>query len=1742
MKKRKIILALSSPSDIRLIEQELSEFEIVHTSEALELQNSMQFSLILCDLYYGEKLMVYIDSAKQNNKFFFPALLFLPAAVPPPEWFDKCFDDIIRIPLSKTELRTRINTFIRLREHSETLNAHSEEKYRTIFETTGTATMLVDKDTRILRANQECYRVFGYKEEELRGQSWTNYAAPESLAFMKKINVLRNENPDKAPKRYEVKLIHKNGSLRNVLVDVALIPHSNEKIVSMLDITEQRRMENELRDRELRNRLVANVVSDYTYIFNIENNQTMRGKWVNDAFQNTFGYTIPEIDKMGGWTALVHPEDLEPALQHAQTVLQGEAHSCEMRWKTKAGKYRWLKDFAIPIFDKNHQKLIQIIGASQDITEQKEAELALRESEERFRKLFEDHASIQLHIDPKNGQIIDANKAAEKFYGWTRHELQQKTIFDLNTLSKEAVINEMKKASSALKNHFEFQHRLKNGEIRDVEVFSSKITHKDKTFLHSIIYDITAQKTAELALEESEARFRSIYENATLGIYRTTPAGEILMANPALVKILGFKSSEELVQHNLLKSGFISKDARSRFLQLIEEKGAITGLESEWIKADGTTIYVRESARAIRDKKGQTLYYDGIAEDITELRQANMQIKESEEKFRKAFLTSPDAINITQIDGTYIEVNNGFTAITGYTRKDVIGKSSLEINIWVNQNQRKQLIADLKKCGSVSNLEAEFRCKNGHIVTGLMSASLITIDNKPHILSITRDISERKKMLQAIKQNELKYRTLQHNIPGMTYRAKGDWTVEIITGSEKLCNISAQEFQSGKFNWKKMIHPDDLDQVIRESAYNGTQQKRLLQEYRIITKSGATKWVEDYKTIFFGENGKVLYVDGIVFDVTRKKQTELDNLRFKLAIKNSPNAIFITNPRGIIEYVNPAFEALFGYNKAEIIGQSPGLLNPNGYSPQEHAEHWEKVLINNGFKGEIRNKTKQGRIIDIEVISNPIKDAQGHLIGFLSINKDITRQKQEEQQRQNLQRRLQNTMESISDGVVILNKELQFTYVNPQAATIIRHPIKNILGKSLFELFPEAKGSKFEKNLTHVLKAQRPLEQEIEYKTWQRWFRTRIYPTKEGLVTYFSDTTDKIQAERRLKTLIKAIEQSPLSMIITNSDGEIEFVNQKFTTTTQYLLSQVEGKKPRIFNPGHMPATHFNDMWAHIKKGEIWEGEFYNRRKDGSYYWESVTISAITDSDGHINNYIIVTEDITEWRQTELQLKLLSRSVEQSPVSVMITDKDGHFTYVNPKFKEVTGYSLQEVLGKTPRILKSGKHSQLFYKELWDTILAGKDWTGEILNKKKNGKLYWDNSRISPIVNSKGEITHFVAVQQDITQTKKLVQELIKAKEKAEESDRLKSAFLANMSHEIRTPMNGIIGFLDLLKDPNLEDETRNEFIQIINESGQRLLNTINDIIEISKIEAGSVSINLSTVNLSHLLQSLHQFFAIKAQEKGLQLLLNAPKTPLTIQSDKSKLESIITNLVNNAIKFTEKGEIELGLEIKPDKKCTIYVRDTGIGIKPENIAHIFDRFIQENLSLTRTHEGSGLGLAITRSYVEMLGGKIWVESSPGQGSCFFVEFNLSSQGSEALPVPKNPLSENIPEKEITLLIAEDDDIGFYYLERILKNKGYQIIRAKNGQEAVDLCANNPAINLVLMDIQMPVVNGYDATREILKIRPKLPIIAQTAYAFSEDREKVFESGCVDYLAKPISKQALLEKINRHVKRQGEKY
>jgi len=750
--------------------------------------------------------------------------------------------------------------------------------------------------------------------------------------------------------------------------------------------------------------------------------------------------------------------------------------------------------------------------------------------------------------------------------------------------------------------------------------------------------------------------------------------------------------------------------------------------------------------------------------------------------------------------------------------------------------------------------------------------------------------------------------------------------------------------------------------------------------------------------------------------------------------------------------------------------------------------------------------------------------------------------------------------------IYVKDRESRFLVVNAACANYMGGASpQELIGKTDKDFYQSGVAEVFRSDEINVLKGIPLINKEergYDSNGVQMTLLTTKVPLRDkggniiGLVGTSIDITESKRAEDALKEseewFRNLFQQSHDGILYLSTDGKIITVNKAFAEMHGYSIEEI-----MKMNIGDLDSIEtkllYNEWMAHIKKGENLIFEVTHFHKDGHSIPMEVTAGVITIGSA---NYILASHrDITERKLTEESLRISEENFrilfEENPLPTILSEiSSGKISFANKRMADIMGFKKEDIIGKTANdlgLLKNpGEQAKL--TQLISTQGFVDSLELEKVFPDKNG-----TDLISMRLVKIDGIQYCLTVVLDITERKKAEEAINKALKKAEESDRLKSAFLANMGHEIRTPMNGILGFSELLKNPALTGEEQQEFVSVIEKSGARMLNIINDLIDISKIESGLMQVYLSEFNINEQSEYLYSFFRPEAEGKGLKLTyknsLNSKEA--VIKTDKEKLNAILVNLIKNAIKFTNDGSIEFGyilnnpVRVGEPAELEFFVKDTGVGISPYHKDFIFERFRQGSESLNRNYEGAGLGLSISKHYVEMLGGKIWVQTNPdspndGSGSIFYFTIPfIAEHGNNAFIRNDEKDTSRITDKKLRVLIAEDDYASEFLLSRVIKIFSKEILNVRTGVEAVHTCKMNPDIDLVLMDIKMTEMDGYEAARQIRKFNKNVVIIAQTAYAQTGDREKAIDAGCNDYISKPIIKDQLISLIKKHFKNKG---
>jgi PAS domain S-box-containing protein len=903
----------------------------------------------------------------------------------------------------------------------------------------------------------------------------------------------------------------------------------------------------------------------------------------------------------------------------------------------------------------------------------------------------------------------------------------------------------------------------------------------------------------------------------------------------------------------------------------------------------------------------------------------------------------------------------------------------------------------------------------------------------------------------------------------------------------------------------------------------------------------------------------------------KKNNTELaDEARlgtedlYNEIMERARDAIFYLSSEGTVVTLSRAFETITGWKKEDWIGKSfIGLVHPEEI--QLAIQRLTNVLKGNISPAiELRILKKSGEYVNSEILSSHLmKD--GKIVGMLGIARDITKQnlvtealRKSEENFHVLfdENPLPTVLSEIPSGKIM--------FVNKSMAAILGMDPKEIIGKTANDL-GLLKNPEDLRKLTELITNQGFIDKfEVEkdlpgdlHGTDLIFMRLVNINEKQYCLTVVQDISnqklieDKIRSSEEKYRLISSLTSDYIFRLIVQENGKVrmDMVSDNFPALT--------GRRPEDINTPELWAKiiHPDDLGKLMAKlnllvsagGDV-DIECRSFTKDGGLRWVQVMAHAVKSARKEKTTTIVgAVKDVTIRKQAEEALTgertLLRTLVDLIPAHVYVKDRESRFLVTNLACANYVGASSTvELIGKTDADFYPREMADLYRKDELG-VLEGIP----ILNKEEgwvssNGTRTIVLTTKVPFCNVNGKIIGLVGASIDITDRKKSEEALLKAKEAAEQSDRLKSAFLANMSHEIRTPMNGIMGFAELLKNRFLTGEEQLEYIGIIEKSGARMLNILNDLIDISKIESGQMNMSISMCNINEHADFIYNFFKPEVESKGVRLLLrnNLSLNEVIIRTDKEKVDAVLTNLIKNAIKFTSVGTIEFGYERKGNW-LEFFVKDTGVGISAEQREIIFERFRQGSESLARNYEGAGLGLSISKSFIEMLGGNIWLESNAdtsrdGTGSTFYFTIPYDSELIEK-SISERPFlikEEESDLKKLKVLIAEDDEASFILMSKVIGTISNDILRVKNGVRAVEACRTNNEIDLIMMDIKMPELDGYEATRQIRLFNKKIVIIAQTAYAQTGDREKALYAGCNDYISKPIKKHELLALIKKY--------
>ncbi len=895
-----------------------------------------------------------------------------------------------------------------------------------------------------------------------------------------------------------------------------------------------------------------------------------------------------------------------------------------------------------------------------------------------------------------------------------------------------------------------------------------------------------------------------------------------------------------------------------------------------------------------------------------------------------------------------------------------------------------------------------------------------------------------------------------------------------------------------------------------------------------------------------------------------KVNTELDS--YKLAL-DQISGVIISDNQGIIKYVNENTCEISKYSREELMEQDSRIFDSGFHPPHFFEDIWNTISSGSIWKNEIKNRAKDGTFYWTDTIIVPFLDANGKPYQYVSIKQDITKQKLNANQ-------LSKFFDISVDYFCVANSNGFFEKVSSAFSKGLGLSEEELLSQSFYDFIHEEDIEIANKAMEKLGQGLSNTNLEVRFKCKNgdykllSWNSATDQETGLFFATARDVTESKIISEenKRLSWVAKGTNNI---VIITDKDRKTQWVNQAFETSTGYSLEEVIGKNPRTFlHYDKINLSTANVIKESLNNSMAFKGEVNNISKDGRKYWIDLNINPVFNNHKEVINFISIGTDITEKKRKDLSIRNLLDT--QNSIfngvghAVMFTNADGIVQVINKAGLNLVGYTMEEVVGKMSALTFYDANEVLKrsldltfelgekVKPDFNTLIAkttpehndmdANEWT--YISKSGKRTPVWMS--ITCIKNTDGVILGYFSAAEDYTIKKQAESDLINAKNLAEMSVFAKDSFLANMSHEIRTPLNAIIGFTELLSQSEL-DTVQLEYVGNIQDAGDNLLLLINDILDLSKIDSGQLVIEAYPFNVKNVLNQVYSLLKVKADQKGLEfsLFLDA-NMPESVSGDKGRINQIIMNLAGNAIKFTESGEVSISVKKMSETDTTVTlkfsIKDTGIGIAPEKLSTVFERFIQAEASTTRKFGGSGLGLSIVKQLVELQGGEISVNSKIGLGSEF--HFSLEFSKSETVQTEtrvKGILNQQSSLGKLSILLCEDNEMNQRLAKIVIESFGFKLDIAINGQEGIDLLLKNQ-YDLILMDLQMPVKDGYQTTIYIRnELKMTIPIIAMTAHSLVGEQQKCFDIGMNAYVAKPFKQADLLDNIHLVLKKEFEK-
>ncbi|MCK6406941.1 MAG: PAS domain S-box protein [Rhodocyclaceae bacterium] len=1372
------------------------------------------------------------------------------------------------------------------------------------------------------------------------------------------------------------------------------------------------------------------------------------------------------------WIALVEPDDRDRVLDAARLAYRSDAvfeSDCRVNCPSETGGCIWVRFRGRVVVRAANGWAVRAAGTVIDITAQRSSEAALESERRRLRTLFNTLPDLVWLKDPE-GRYLACNPPFERLYGATEKEIIGRDDFDFVDAEQAQFFRERDRVAIAAGtpvSNKEWVTFASDGRRVLLETIKTVMRDAEGHLVGvlGIGRDITAEQLAQTALAQRVREVATLYE-----IFRETERTEGTRA-AMLRKVV-----------SLLPGGM-------RYPELALVAAHFAGEEYGAMPAEGTVrielpfsggcgrlvVGRRQGAdgSAPAFNADERIFLAAIAERVTnalERLEEIASLRDREEVFSAIVGQARDGIVLVDTDTlAFSEFNDAACTGLGYTREEFARLTLPEVQARLTRREVQDSVAQMLLVGG-GELKVEHLRKDESVRIARASARVVIVRSRPYLALIWTDITAQERTTTELRVMRERFELAFQASPVAASIAR--------LRDGRFVDVNAK-FERD-FQWPR-------DQLIgRDSVELGLwldESDRQEMLVRLAVDNGVidyfTRWRDrEQRVREVSISARSLEFDGephllaFVVDVTERRAAEAalrdSERRFRALFEEIPQiAVQGYDEARRVVFWNRASESLYGYTEAEALGcLLEELIIPPAIRDDVVALHGEWLRAGTAIPpGELDLQRKDGVLVPVYSSHAMLSRPDGRHEMYC-VDVDLTPLREAESRLRESEASYRALVAALAEGVLMLGADSKVLTCNPRAQHILGRGAESLVGERLFD-----------RNWSFLNTDGAPLPLEV----------------------------------------------TPLSEVLSGG-GQI-----------------------RSFVVGY-------------------------RHPDGRRRWLEMNAAPLPVRNGERRPDAVVLSfvDITARYDAEEAVRKLSLAVEQSPNAVLITDRRANIEYVNEAFVRITGYARDEVLGRTPGLWRSGETPRATYERMWASLRAGEPWRGEFVNRSRNGERRIDFVHISPVRQSDGRITHFLAIQEDITERKRIGEELDRhrhhledmvrertveletARDAAEAASRAKSAFLANMSHEIRTPMNAIIGLTHLL-EREVDEPRQREHLRKVSGSARHLLGIINDVLDISKIEADKVVLEASNFRLGSVFENVTAMLAERCREKGLDLQVWLdPQLPRILCGDALRLGQVLLNFAGNAVKFTARGSVTIRALLVAEDAAGILLRgeveDTGVGVDEAAQARLFDAFEQADSSTTRRFGGTGLGLAINKRLIGLMGGEVGFTSAPGKGSRFWFTARFARASGEAAETAPRPGDETATaavvanmERELVerhagarILLAEDNPVNREVALSLMADLGFSIDWVDNGRAAV-AHAIDCDYDLILMDMQMPEMDGVEATQAIraLPSRQSVPIVALTANAFDDDRRLCLAAGMNGHVAKPVEPATLFAALHR---------